>query len=129
MFGIANQLLAVIALAVGTTVLINAGRARYAWVTLVPLTFVAITTLTAGWLSVRDNFCPMAIGPVPALHFQGWLNTVFTVDDDGLRGRDPGGCHPALDLGRKDGHRPGFCRAVTRMTAWPAGTRRASPLV
>ena len=34
MFGIANQLLASVALAVGTTVIINAGRARYAWVTL-----------------------------------------------------------------------------------------------
>ena len=36
MFGIANQLLASVALAVGTTVIINAGRARYAWVTLAP---------------------------------------------------------------------------------------------
>ena len=48
MFGIANQLLAAVALAVGTTIIINIGRARYAWVTLAPLCFVAITTLTAG---------------------------------------------------------------------------------
>ncbi len=41
----------------------TAGKARYAWVTLVPLAFVSITTLTAGVLSVRDNFWPMAIGP------------------------------------------------------------------
>ena len=65
MFGIANQLLASVALAVGTTVIINAGRARYAWVTLLPLSFVSITTLTAGAMSVRDNFYPMAIGPNP----------------------------------------------------------------
>ena len=58
MFGIANQLLAVVALAVGTTILINLGRARYAWVTLVPLVFLSTTTLTAGFLSVRDNFWP-----------------------------------------------------------------------
>jgi carbon starvation protein len=79
MFGIANQLLASVALAVGTTVIINAGRARYAWVTTVPLAFVAVTTLAAGALSVRDNFWPMAIGANPALHFQGYLNTVLTI--------------------------------------------------
>ena len=62
MFGIANQLLASVALAVGTTIIINVGRARYAWVTLMPLSFVSVTTLTAGVLSVRDNFWPMAIG-------------------------------------------------------------------
>jgi carbon starvation protein len=79
MFGIANQLLAAVALAVGTTIIINIGRARYAWVTLMPLLFVATTTLTAGVLSVRDNFWPMAIGPNPAVHFQGYLNTLLTV--------------------------------------------------
>ncbi len=79
MFGIANQLLASVALAVGTTVIINAGRARYAWVTLAPLSFVGITTLTAGVLSVRDNFYPMAIGPDPSLHVQGYVNSISTV--------------------------------------------------
>ena len=79
MFGIANQLLAAVALAVGTTVIINAGRARYAWVTIVPLAFVSITTLTAGAFSVRDNFYPMAIGADPAKHFQGYLNSIVTV--------------------------------------------------
>jgi carbon starvation protein len=79
MFGIANQLLAAVALAVGTTIIINIGKQRYAWVTLVPLAFVSITTLSAGVLSVRDNFWPMAIGPDPALNFQGYLNTGMTV--------------------------------------------------
>jgi carbon starvation protein len=79
MFGIANQLLAAVALAVGTTIIINAGKARYVWVTVVPLVFVSVTTLAAGVLSVRDNFWPMAIGPDPAVHFQGYLNTVLTV--------------------------------------------------
>ena len=55
MFGIANQLLACIALCVGTTVIVNSGRARYAWVTVVPLCFVALVTLTAGWQSVGIN--------------------------------------------------------------------------
>lgn len=79
MFGISNQLLAVIALLIGTTILINLGRARYAWVTVVPLVFLATTTLSAGYLSVRDNFWPMAVGPDAALHVQGYLNSVLTV--------------------------------------------------
>jgi len=79
MFGIANQLLAAVALAVGTTIIINMGRARYAWVTAVPLAFVSITTLSAGALSLRDNFWPMATGPDPSRHFQGYLNTALTI--------------------------------------------------
>ncbi|MDH7515029.1 MAG: carbon starvation protein A, partial [Bacteroidota bacterium] len=46
MFGTANQLLAVVALAVGTSALVNSGKARYAWVTFTPMAFVATTTLT-----------------------------------------------------------------------------------
>jgi carbon starvation protein len=79
MFGIANQLLASVALAVGTSVIINIGRARYAWVTLLPMAFVSITTLSAGVLSVRDNFWPMAIGANAALHVQGYVNSILTV--------------------------------------------------
>ncbi len=48
MFGIANQLLAAMALALVTTMLINAGRTRYALVTLLPMLFVVSTTMTAG---------------------------------------------------------------------------------
>src|SRR5438128_8789234 len=51
MFGIANQLLAAVALCVATTVIISSGRARYCWTTIVPLSFVATTTLVAGWES------------------------------------------------------------------------------
>ncbi len=79
MFGIANQLLASVALAVATTIIINMGRARYAWVTAVPLAFVSITTLSAGVLSLRDNFWPMATGPDASRHFQGFLNTGLTI--------------------------------------------------
>ena len=78
MFGIANQLLAAVALAIATTILVNTGKARYAWVTLVPLAFVATTTLTAGFLSVRDNFWPMTSSP--ARHaLQGFTNSTLTV--------------------------------------------------
>src|SRR3954470_5796497 len=79
MFGIANQLLASVALAVATTIIINMGRARYAWVTAIPLAFVSVTTLTAGVLSIRDNFWPMAIATDASRHFQGYLNVVLTI--------------------------------------------------
>ena len=59
------------------TIIIRSGRARVAWVTVVPLVFLAITTLTAGYMSVRDNFWPMAVGPNPALHVQGYIDAVL----------------------------------------------------
>jgi carbon starvation protein len=52
LFGIANQLLAAVALCVGTTILIKMGRQRYAWVTVLPLVWLAAATLTAGWQKV-----------------------------------------------------------------------------
>jgi carbon starvation protein len=79
MFGIANQLLAVVALAIATTIIVNLGRTRYAWVTAAPMAFLATTTLRAGFLSVRDNFWPKAIGANPAMHVQGWVDTVLTI--------------------------------------------------
>jgi carbon starvation protein len=78
LFGVANQLLAVVGLAVGTTLIINIGRAKYAWVTFLPLVSVAITTLTAGFQTITDNFWPMAIGPDPALHVQGYVDSICT---------------------------------------------------
>jgi carbon starvation protein len=56
MFGIANQLLAVLALALVTTWLVNTARGRYAWVTLLPMLFVSTTTLTAGVQLVGTQF-------------------------------------------------------------------------
>jgi carbon starvation protein len=52
LFGIANQLLAAVALCVGTTIIVKMGKARRAWITLVPLAWLAAATLTAGWQKV-----------------------------------------------------------------------------
>jgi carbon starvation protein len=54
MFGIANQLLAVMALALVTTWLVNTGRGRYAPLTILPMLFVTTTTLTAAWVMSRQ---------------------------------------------------------------------------
>ena len=77
MFGIANQLLAAVALCVATTIVINSGRAKYAWVTLVPLAFVSTTTLVAGYKSITDIFWPLAQKPQTST--MGFINTSLTV--------------------------------------------------
>lgn len=63
-FGIANQLLAVIAFALGTTIIIKMGKARYAWCTLVPMLFLVVVTFSAGYLKI---FSPNAAGFLPAI--------------------------------------------------------------
>ncbi len=60
MFGMANQLLALIALGIVTTVIINNGRSRYAVVTIAPMCFVASTTLTTAYREIT-------------LRYYGWI--------------------------------------------------------
>ncbi|NUK03573.1 carbon starvation protein A [Streptomyces lunaelactis] len=55
LFGIANQLLAAVALAVCTTLLIKSGRLKWAWVTAVPLAWDAAVTLTASWQKIFSD--------------------------------------------------------------------------
>ncbi|WP_182312814.1 carbon starvation CstA family protein [Streptomyces sp. SCUT-3] len=55
LFGIANQLLAAIALTVCTTLLIKSGRLKWAWVTGVPLAWDLIVTLTASWQKIFSS--------------------------------------------------------------------------
>jgi carbon starvation protein len=52
LFGIANQMLAAVALILGTCVLFKMKRGRYAWVTVVPTIWLLICTLTAGWQKI-----------------------------------------------------------------------------
>ncbi|HEY1220383.1 MAG: carbon starvation protein A [Bryobacteraceae bacterium] len=59
LFGTGNQLLATIALAVVTTFLINMGKARYAWISGIPMCFVGVTTIMAGVLSIKNIFWPL----------------------------------------------------------------------
>lgn len=54
LFGISNQMLAAIALVLGTVVLFKMKRERFAWVTMVPTAWLLICTLTAGWQKVFD---------------------------------------------------------------------------
>jgi carbon starvation protein len=56
MLGVSNQLLAAFALAIGTSVLINMGKARYVGCTLLPLAFMCVNTLTAGWMNIGVNY-------------------------------------------------------------------------
>jgi len=55
LFGIANQLLAAVALTVATTLLIKSGKLKWAWVTGVPLVWDAVVTLTASWQKVFSS--------------------------------------------------------------------------
>jgi carbon starvation protein len=55
LFGIANQLLAGIALTVATGILIKQGRLKYAWVTAVPLAWIAIITTSATWEKIVSS--------------------------------------------------------------------------
>jgi carbon starvation protein len=102
LFGISNQLLAAIALCVGTTVLISNGRARHAWITLLPLAWLATVTFSAGLVKVfsdapRLGFLAhahllesaIASGTLPAgvatvdvarrLIFNDWLNAIVAL--------------------------------------------------
>ncbi len=77
LFGTGNQLLATIALAVVTTFLVNMGKVKYAWITAVPMCFVGITTLTAGVLSIKTIYWPLA--HTPGKEFTGYLDTTLMV--------------------------------------------------
>jgi carbon starvation protein len=77
LFGTGNQLLATIALAVVTTFLVNMGKTKYALITLLPMLFVGTTTLTAGVLSIKNIYLPLA--QKPGKMFQGYLDSTLMV--------------------------------------------------
>jgi carbon starvation protein len=76
MFGVANQLLATLALAVGTSFLINSGKRKYIWITVLPMTFVGITTVTGGLMNMINIYIPQMLEEKTRV--QGSINTVLT---------------------------------------------------
>jgi len=75
MFGVANQLLATLALVVGTGYLVNhAAKPAYALITALPAVFMAATTLVAGYYNIFSNFLPKAY----AGNFNGYINAALT---------------------------------------------------
>ena len=79
LFGISNQMLAAIALCVATTIIVKSGKARYAWVTVTPLTWLVVVTSSAAWQKLfseelrigflahsRDLAEKLAAGALPA---------------------------------------------------------------
>jgi carbon starvation protein len=88
LFGIANQLLASVALCVATTIIIKLHRAKYALVTLAPLTWLVTVTFTASWHKIFDSDVRIgflaqarqlaAAGANPRLIFNNRLDAVVT---------------------------------------------------
>jgi carbon starvation protein len=77
MFGVANQLLATLALAVGTSYLINHGKKKYAWITLLPMTFIGVTTITGGIMNLFNIYIPQMLAEKTVV--QGTINTLLTL--------------------------------------------------
>ena len=72
MFGVANQLLSAIALAIGTTFILKRTKAVYALVTFAPFVFMFSTTVTAGVMNIFGNY-------LPRHDAQGYINVALTV--------------------------------------------------
>jgi len=104
LFGIANQMLAAIALSVATGILIKSGKHRFAWVTALPLTWLVVITTTAAWQKIfsddlrvgffaaaNDMAAKLAAGVLPPekaavapqlifnQHLDAWLTLFFVV--------------------------------------------------
>ncbi|MEW6214998.1 MAG: carbon starvation protein A [Nitrospirota bacterium] len=71
MFGTANQLLGMLALCIGTTLIIKMGRAKYIWITLLPMLFMTSITFTASLKLIRDFSSKASTSPEPSMF---WIN-------------------------------------------------------
>ena len=78
MFGVANQLLAAVALAIGTVIILTESKKRvYALTTAIPFVFVIVTTAWAGIVNIGATYYPMTADPATAV--SAWANIVLTV--------------------------------------------------
>jgi carbon starvation protein len=78
MFGVANQLLAAVALAIGTVIILTESKRRvYALTTAVPFVFVTVTTAWAGVVNIGATYYPMTKDPATAT--PAWANIVLTI--------------------------------------------------
>jgi len=97
LFGIANQLLAAVALVVATTVLLKMGRLKWIWVTLVPMVWLVTITMTASWQKIfstnaRIGFlsganalaAQIAAGKIPAAKIVEIQRTIFNLRLDAV---------------------------------------------
>jgi carbon starvation protein len=88
-FGISNQLLAAIALCVGTTVIVKMGKARYSFITILPLIWLSIVALTGGWQKIFSDDIKI-----------GFLSHATWVGDKLAQGLIPPGIATAGDAAR-----------------------------
>jgi carbon starvation protein len=79
MFGIANQLLAAMALCLATTIILKTKGIKYIWFTLVPLSFVLLTTTTAAWEMVTTTFWKWTQSADAGERMRGYADIGLTV--------------------------------------------------
>jgi carbon starvation protein len=72
MFGVANQLLSAIALAISTTYILKRAKKVYSLITLIPCLFMLVTTFAAAIWNILDNYWPMH-------NSQGYINVALTL--------------------------------------------------
>ncbi|MDQ0203357.1 carbon starvation CstA family protein [Pectinatus haikarae] len=96
LFGVSNQLLGTITLAIGTSYIYRTGRGRYAWVTMIPCLFIGFITCYADYLNIFTNYIPgdkwllvgisvimlILVAVVMVESIRSWLHYAKTVKQD-----------------------------------------------
>lgn len=85
LFGTANQMLAVIAFAIGTTFLMSIKKMKYIWVTIVPMVFITITTLSAAIMNIFENYLPKEQYLLAVISFILLVLVVFVLIESAIK--------------------------------------------